>query len=96
MLCSDFSQVDIRGRPTTIFCILLLQVNTDRAEEAFMNYQQLGDAKSANKAIGVELQATKQHLSKACWSKERYYRNKYKGWRRFWVSLEFFEFNSQK
>jgi uncharacterized protein YjbI with pentapeptide repeats len=29
-----------------------------------MNYQQLGDAKSANKAISVELQATKQHLSK--------------------------------
>jgi len=44
-----------------------------------LNYQQLGDAKSVNKAINIELQATEDHLYKAWKSKESYYRRKYKG-----------------
>jgi len=47
-----------------------------------MNYQQLGDAESANKAIRVELQATEIHLHKIWNSNESYYRNKYVGWKR--------------
>lgn len=39
-----------------------------------LNYQQIGDAKSANKAINIELQATEDHLHKAWKSKESYYR----------------------
>ena len=42
------------------------------------NYQGLGDVASANKALAVELQATKVHLWKAWKSKESYYRKKYK------------------
>lgn len=45
-----------------------------------VNYQQLGDAAGANKAIKVELQATELHLHKAWKSNERYYRQKYSGW----------------
>lgn len=43
------------------------------------NYQGLGDASSANKALAVELHATEVHLRKAWKSKESYYRKKYKG-----------------
>jgi Pentapeptide repeats (8 copies) len=57
-----------------------------------MNYQQIGDAKSANKAISIELQATEDHLHKAWKSKESYYRKKYKGFDRFKVFGEWMQF----
>lgn len=62
-----------------------------------MNYQQLGDAKSVNKAIEVELQATEIHLYKTWHSNESYYRKKYKGWNRVkafvqWISFKFLDF----
>jgi hypothetical protein len=44
-----------------------------------VNYQQLGEANSANKAIRVELQATKTHLFNAWFSDGSYYREKYAG-----------------
>jgi hypothetical protein len=43
------------------------------------NYQGLGDASSANKALAVELHATEVHLYKSWKSRESYYRKKYKG-----------------
>ena len=57
-----------------------------------LNYQQIGDAKSANIAINIELQATEDHLHKAWKSKESYYRKKYKGISRFKVFGEWLEF----
>lgn len=57
-----------------------------------VNYQQMGDAKSANKAIGIELQATENHLKKAWSSKESYYSKKYKGLKRIKPFLEWLEF----
>ena len=57
-----------------------------------LNYQQLGDAKSANKAISIELQATEDHLLKAWKSRESYYRKKYKGLARLKVFGEWLEF----
>jgi hypothetical protein len=57
-----------------------------------MNYQQIGDAKSANKAISIELQATEDHLHKAWKSKESYYRKKYKGLERVKTYGEWLEF----
>lgn len=57
-----------------------------------MNYQQIGDAKSANKAISIELQATEEHLCKAWKSKESYYRQKYKGLDRVKTFGEWLEF----
>jgi hypothetical protein len=56
------------------------------------NYQQLGDAAGANKAMKVELEASEAHLHKAWASKEAYYRHKYKGWERVKAFLEWVEF----
>lgn len=44
-----------------------------------VNYQQIGDAEGANKAIRTELEATGTHLKKAWQSNESYYRRKYAG-----------------
>lgn len=59
------------------------------------NYQQVGDAKAANKAINVELEATSKYLYKSWKSKQTYYKEKYPGflnssiqflkWIEFWV-----------
>jgi hypothetical protein len=57
-----------------------------------MNYQQLGDARAANKAISVELDATQSHLHKSWVSRESYYRRKYRGWRRVRAFAEWLEF----
>ncbi len=57
-----------------------------------LNYQQIGDSKSANKAINIELQATENHLYKAWRSKESYYRKKYKGINRLKIFGEWIEF----
>ena len=43
------------------------------------NYQSLGDSDAVNKAILVELHATRVHLHKAWRSNEPYYRQKYAG-----------------
>jgi uncharacterized protein YjbI with pentapeptide repeats len=59
-----------------------------------MNYQQLGDATSANKAIGVELQASKVHRLKAWRSNESYYRKKYSGGKRVRAFLDWVKFRS--
>ena len=42
-----------------------------------LNYQQLGDTASVNKAIRVELNATKLHLKHIWSSQKSYYKNKY-------------------
>lgn len=59
-----------------------------------MNYQQLGEATGVNRAIQVELEATGTHLYKAWRSTESYYRNKYRGWRRVEVGLEWLKFKA--
>jgi hypothetical protein len=59
-----------------------------------MNYQQIGDAKSANKAISVELEATEIHLHKSWRSNESYYRRKYQSWNRVRVLLQWLEFKA--
>ncbi|HEU0118118.1 MAG TPA: pentapeptide repeat-containing protein [Alphaproteobacteria bacterium] len=57
-----------------------------------INYQQLGDAKSANKAMSVELQACEIHLHKASFSNDVYYRTKYRGWDRAKHVIEWLDF----
>lgn len=56
------------------------------------NFDQVGDARSANKAIMVELESNRIHLYKAWRSREPYYRNKYHGIRRSRAFLEWAEF----
>lgn len=53
-----------------------------------MNFQQIGDTKSVNKAIRIELSATEVHLHKAWSSNESYYRKKYAGLKRVHVFFE--------
>ena len=50
-----------------------------------VNYQQLGEAESVNKAIWIELEATGTHLYEAWHSKKDYYRKKYSGIKRIVV-----------
>lgn len=57
-----------------------------------VNFQQLGDSKSANKAIKVELDATEIHLNKSWRSNESYYRKKYRSWKRIGKFLEWLNF----
>ena len=59
-----------------------------------MNYQLLGDAVSANKAMGVELQASEVHLYKAWHSNESYYRKKYAEWKRAKAFFEWVKFKA--
>ena|SRR3989338_7465652 len=59
-----------------------------------MNFQALGDSKSANKAIEVELDATEAHLLKAWKSKESYYRKKYRRLKRVQVFAEWLIFKA--
>ena len=57
-----------------------------------MNYQQIGDAESANKAISIELQATETHLYKTWHSNESYHRKKYTGLKRIKAFIEWAKF----
>jgi Pentapeptide repeats (8 copies) len=57
-----------------------------------INYHQIGDAAAANKAIGVELAASAQHLLKAWRSTESYYRYKYRGAARITVFIKWILF----
>lgn len=60
------------------------------------NFQSLGDAESANKAIKIELEARESHLKKSWKSNESYYRKKYKGWNRILAYLKWFRFKIQE
>jgi hypothetical protein len=62
-----------------------------------INYQGIGDSESVNKAIRIELKATKIHLYDSWKSKKAYYRSKYQGWDRLkmfisWINFKFQEF----
>lgn len=58
------------------------------------NFQQLGDSKSVNKAIKVELEATKVNLKKSWLSNESYYRKKYIGPKRIFKFFEWATFKT--
>lgn len=62
-----------------------------------INYQQLGDSKSVNMAIQIELASTEEHLKNGWNSKKIYYRNKYQGIDRLkmffdWFSHKFLDY----
>ncbi len=57
-----------------------------------INFQSLGDADAANKAIRVELAATQEHFWKGWKSTESYYRRKYTGWLRVKMFLRWINF----
>ena len=62
-----------------------------------MNFQQIGDAKSVNEAISLELSATSSYLKKSWSSTEEYYQEKYGGVGRVyqfgkWLKFKAFDF----
>ena len=90
---ASFERTDINNEVLSSGCPGSENLKIRFARSLRMNYQQLGDALSANKAIEVELDATKEHLFKAWHSNESYYRKKYKAWHRaqhflLWVKFK--------
>lgn len=59
-----------------------------------MNFQQLGDADAVNKAIAVELDATKMHLYNGWHSSDEYYRTKYPGSKRISQLFKWIKFKA--
>lgn len=57
-----------------------------------LNFHQIGDAAAANKAIKIELGATHVHFLKAWYSRESYYRKKYRGLQRARMFSEWLKF----
>lgn len=57
-----------------------------------VNFHQIGDTVAANRAIEIELEATRVHLYKSWNSKESYYRKKYTGFRRIGMFSEWLAF----
>ncbi len=73
-------------------CPPLENLKSKFARTLRINYQQIGEPESVNKAIGVELEATAVHLKKSWSSNESYYRQKYTKLTRikqFFLWLEF-------
>lgn len=48
-----------------------------------VNFSEIGNYEAVNRAAAIEVKLTGQHLYKAAYSNESYYRSKYKGWERF-------------
>lgn len=57
-----------------------------------LNFQQMGDVDAVNRAIRVELDATRVHLEKAWKAKSSYHSKKYKGWVRVKYFFRWFRF----
>lgn len=60
-----------------------------------LNYQSIGDAESVNKAIKIELDASKEHLHESWNSNSTYYRTKYRGLNRLGMFFKWLYFKIQ-
>ena len=54
----------------------------DLARNLRVNFSQIGNYEAVNKAASIEVSLTGQHLYNAAYSRQSYYRAKYKGWSR--------------
>lgn len=54
----------------------------DLARSLRVNFSQIGNYDAVNKAASIEVALTGQHLYNAAYSRQSYYRGKYKGWSR--------------
>ena len=52
----------------------------DLARSLRVNFSQIGNYDAVNKAASIEVSLTGQHLYNAAYSRQSYYRSKYKGW----------------
>lgn len=53
-----------------------------------VNFTEVGNYEAVNRAAGIEVRLTGQHLYKAAYSREAYYRSKYTGWKRVTHGLQ--------
>jgi len=89
---AEFSQTQIEPEILDTGCPGHENLQQKFARTLRVNFDQIGDAVSANKAIKIELEAGRVHLYKAWRSRESYYRNKYPGVKRVAAFLEWLEF----
>lgn len=54
----------------------------DLARSLRVNFSQIGNYEAVNKAASIEVSLTGQHLYNAAYSRQSYYRDKYKSWSR--------------
>ena len=59
-----------------------------------VNFSEIGSYEAVNRAASTEVHLTGQHLYKAAYSKESYYRSKYKGWKRLAHAAEHFRWKT--
>lgn len=59
-----------------------------------VNFQQMGDAAGANRAVRTEINATNEFYFKSWHSSESYYRRKYKGVDRLWMFIKWLSFRA--
>ena len=79
---AQFSHTHVDSTILDIACPSQENMQQIFARTLRINYSQIGDVVAANKAIGIELEATRTHLHKAWYSRESYYRKKYTGLQR--------------
>jgi hypothetical protein len=79
---ASFERTQIDSSVLDVCCPPFENVKSQFARTLRVNYQGIGDVRSANKAILVELDATRTHLLDAWHGNDRYHRQKYKGWTR--------------
>lgn len=89
---ASFERTQIDSIILDTCCPAFENLKSQFARTLRMNYQGLGDVRSVNKAILVELDATRIHLWKAWDSNEPYFRHKYKGWARKKAFVEWLGF----
>ena len=89
---AEFSQTQVEPEILYTGCPGQENLQQKFARTLRVNFDQIGDAASANKAIKSELEAGRVHLYKAWRSRESYYRRKYSGVKRVGAFLEWLEF----
>jgi hypothetical protein len=88
----EFSQTQVEPDILDTGCPGRENLQQKFARTLRVNFHQVGDTVAANKAIKVELEATRVHLYKAWRSRESYYRKKYPGAQRIGAFFEWLEF----
>lgn len=61
----------------------------DLVQELRVNFSEIGNYPAVNAASSIEVKLSGTHLYKAAFSKESYYRSKYKGFDRAWMALKY-------
>ncbi|WP_083908759.1 pentapeptide repeat-containing protein [Thioalkalivibrio thiocyanodenitrificans] len=89
---AEFSQTQVEPEILDTGCPGQENLQQKFARTLRVNFNQIGDAVAANKAIKIELEAARVHLYKAWRSRESYYRKKYPGLKRARAFLEWLEF----